>query len=98
MAIRSGIFYALQETLLKQSLKATCFKLPTHEATYMCIRPNGQIVQVLSGNAWITCNGEDILLEAGQETQLPHDQSEAIISAIGSASVTFEITQQLGKG
>ena len=91
MAIRSGNFNALQKTFLKQSLKAIRFKLPMSERRYMSIRQNGQHIRILSGDAWIICNGKDILLEAGQEMQLPRDRRETIISAIDTPIVSFEI-------
>jgi len=77
--------------IFTNSLESNVFTLPVNEKRIMFLRATGQLIQIHSGNAWITCNGEDILLEAGQVTQLPRNWREAIISAISSATVTFEI-------
>jgi len=97
MAVRLDIFRVLQVPFLKRATEPMRVTLATDPAKYMSMRPTGQIIQILSGHAWITCNGKDILLDAGQQSRLPIGGDAVIISAIGPAGVTFEIRRNPGK-
>ena len=97
MAARLGIFSILQGSILKRTTKPMRVTLVKDPAKCMSMCPTGQIIQILSGQAWITCNGKDILLEPGQQTRLPLRGDAIIISAIGPAGVIFEIHRNSGK-
>jgi len=68
--------------------------LPADPAAYMSLTPKGQIIRVLSGYAWVTCHGLDILLKPGQELRLPRKGDAVVISAVGSATLIFEISHK----
>jgi hypothetical protein len=97
MTTQLGILSVLRLSFLKRSLEPRQFTLPTDKASYMAIRPTGQLIRVLSGRAWITFDGDDILLEPGKQMLLPRNRFAAIISTIGSETLTFEISRNCGK-
>jgi hypothetical protein len=45
------------------------------------LRGAGQIIRVISGFAWITVDGEDIILQRGQEFTLAPSKYPAVISS-----------------
>ncbi len=92
MTARLGILSGLPVSFQKRSLRPRQFTLPADHVTHLSICPTGQSIRILTGCAWITCHGTDILLEAGQQLLLPGNSDAAVISAIGSATVTLEIT------
>lgn len=50
-----------------------------------------QKVHVLSGMAWLTVAGEDIILTAGEKVSLGSYQDIAILSALGEVPLLLEI-------
>ena len=92
MAVQSDIFNALQIAFLKRFGEPQRLALPADETVYISLRPNGQRIRAVSGCAWITCNGKDILLERGQETRLPRRGDVVLISTIGATTSTVEIS------
>ncbi len=48
-------------------------------------------LRVLSGTAWISLDGRDLVLEAGQTVELAELKTPAVVSAIGCAAVLFEV-------
>ncbi|HEY9671068.1 MAG TPA: DUF2917 domain-containing protein, partial [Waterburya sp.] len=50
-----------------------------------------QKVQVLSGTAWITVAGEDILLQAGEKAALPSQRNFAVLSALGDVPLIVDV-------
>jgi hypothetical protein len=48
-------------------------------------------VQVLSGGAWITVAGQDIILTNQEMTSIPHSKDGAIISPISQEPLVFEL-------
>lgn len=50
-----------------------------------------QKVQILSGTAWITVAGEDIILQAGEKAALPSQQDFAVLSALGDAPLIVDV-------
>jgi len=53
--------------------------------------PSG--IRVLSGVAWITWKGEDIVLNAGQVIRFSPGRSNPIISAVGQGTLVVEMLQ-----
>jgi hypothetical protein len=47
-------------------------------------------VRVLSGKAWITVNGRDVVLCAGERTDL--GRSRNVISAVGNQALLFQLS------
>ncbi|BAZ36646.1 hypothetical protein NIES4101_25650 (plasmid) [Calothrix sp. NIES-4101] len=48
-------------------------------------------LQVLSGCAWITVAGQDIILTHQQMASIPHSRDGAIISSISQEPLVFEL-------
>ncbi len=48
-------------------------------------------LRVLSGNAWISLDGRDLILAAGNTFELPALKRPAVVSAAGCAAVLFEL-------
>ncbi len=48
-------------------------------------------VRVLSGTAWITCSGRDVIVETNQEVELPKRGRCALVSALEGRPVFFEV-------
>ncbi len=54
--------------------------------------PGAQVrIRALSGTAWITRQGKDILLTAGEARELPAARDCTVISAIGTEARSFEV-------
>lgn len=50
-----------------------------------------QTLYIVSGRAWITLDGKDIFLNAGQQITLPRSRYAVVISAIKHHELAFEI-------
>jgi hypothetical protein len=50
-----------------------------------------QEIQVLSGVAWLTAAGKDIILSAGEKTSLLSNEDSVLLSALGNVPLTLEI-------
>lgn len=48
-------------------------------------------LHVLSGKAWITVAGEDIILNSGEKASLASNKGFAILSALGSMPLILEV-------
>lgn len=48
-------------------------------------------LQVLSGDAWMTVAGRDIILTKQQIASIPYSKDGAIISSIGQQPLVFEL-------
>ena len=98
MAVQSVIFSALQTTFLKRFGQAQRVTLSADETIHISLRPTGQRIRALSGCAWVTCNGRDILLEPGQEIRLPRRGDVALISTIGQVTTIIEFSREVLNG
>jgi hypothetical protein len=52
-----------------------------------------QTLYVVSGRAWITLDGEDIFLSAGQQMTLPRSKYAIVVSAFKRRELVCEITE-----
>jgi quercetin dioxygenase-like cupin family protein len=50
-----------------------------------------QTVRVVQGNAWITLDGEDYLIKAGQEVMVQVQKAPAVISSPNDEPLIFEV-------
>ncbi|HAA30497.1 MAG TPA: hypothetical protein DCE56_25930 [Cyanobacteria bacterium UBA8553] len=48
-------------------------------------------LHLLSGMAWLTVNGEDIILKSGETVSLPSNKGWSILSVLGNMPVTLEV-------
>ena len=55
------------------------------------LHPVPPAIVIISGCAWVSWNGEDILLNKGEGIQFSQKDDDPIISAVGTASLTFEM-------
>lgn len=53
-------------------------------------RRNSQVLHVVSGQAWITVDGRDIVLSSGEEMAISPGTYEAVILALGRQPLTYE--------
>lgn len=69
--------FPLRFTLKKDEI----FRLP----------PGNREFQVLSGVAWVTIDGNDIILHSGEKAELESHKDIAIISALGEIPLILEV-------
>lgn len=55
----------------------------------------GQLLRVISGCAWITFDGEDMILSAGQEMVLQPGEDVAVISALAGEPLVYRVYKTL---
>jgi len=48
-------------------------------------------LRVLSGNAWISRDGRDMILDSSQQVRLPVSRDVAVISPVGLGALLFEV-------
>lgn len=60
-----------------------------HENNTAVLPPNSTGIRVISGTAYITHNGEDILAAADQDVHLTAGSHKTLISAVGTTPLTF---------
>jgi DUF2917 family protein len=53
-----------------------------------------QTLYVVSGRAWITLDGNDVFLSAGQQMTLPRTKYAVVVSAIKRRELVCEITER----
>lgn len=55
--------------------------------------PNSVVrIRVIQGMAWVTSEGQDVIVREGETLALPKQPFPAVISALGAAPVLFEET------
>ena len=86
-----SIFNSILSTVFNRSSEAEQFTLPGGKQDPVSIRPMGQVVEVLSGAAWIASHGKDCELLSGQRCTLPVGGDAALISALGDSPLVFRL-------
>ena len=51
---------------------------------------HSQMLRIVSGTAWVSMDGEDRILQPGEELKLSHGKHQAVISATGDAPLVYE--------
>lgn len=51
-----------------------------------------QTLRVVSGDAWVTFDGEDYCVNSGQEIRLAPGRQPAVVMALGGIPLVYEIT------
>ena len=54
--------------------------------------PEGRFLRVVSGKAWLTHGGRDVVLRPGERAWLGGQDDVALVSSLGSQPVIFELT------
>ncbi|MBZ0298487.1 MAG: DUF2917 domain-containing protein [Anaerolineae bacterium] len=49
-----------------------------------------QVLRIVSGTAWVSMDGEDMILNAGEELKLSHGKHQAVVSATGDDPLVYE--------
>jgi len=52
-----------------------------------------QVLRVISGNAWVTMDGEDVVLKPGDELKLSRGRYDAVVSATGDEPLVYEFEE-----
>jgi hypothetical protein len=53
----------------------------------------GQRLEVLTGNAWVTFAGKDFVLRKGDRLVLDHGRDPALVSAVGAGLTILELSK-----
>jgi hypothetical protein len=57
------------------------------------LRRNHRILRVVSGYAWVTADGSDVILASSEAVLLPRGKHPAVVSALGDRPLVYEIQQ-----
>lgn len=52
-----------------------------------------QTLYIVSGRAWVTLDGNDLFLSAGQQITLPRSRYAVVVSAIKRRELVFEVVE-----
>lgn len=52
-----------------------------------------QVLRIVSGTAWVSMEGEDIILQPGDELKLSHGKHNAVISPTGNEPLIYEFEE-----
>jgi hypothetical protein len=52
-----------------------------------------QTLRIVSGTAWVSMDGEDIVLQAGEELKLSHGKYDAVVSPTGDEPLIYEFEE-----
>ncbi|MGO8694867.1 MAG: hypothetical protein ACLQMF_14490 [Rectinemataceae bacterium] len=63
-----------------------------HNEVFLLPR-SSRVLQVLSGKAWVSFEGEDRIIESGDSLALSRARNGAVISATGKEALLFEVTR-----
>ena len=55
------------------------------------IRRTGQTLHIVSGAAWVTINGRDVILQSGEDVKLPWGRHPAVISGLRGQPVAYQL-------
>lgn len=64
--------------------RVSCGEVASVERTH-------QHLHIMSGYAWLTLDGQDLLLEAGQQVELQPGGDRALISALGDEPLVYRL-------
>ena len=52
-----------------------------------------QVLRVISGSAWVTMDGEDVVLKPGDEFKLSRGKYDAVVSPTGDEPLVYEFEE-----
>lgn len=52
-----------------------------------------QLLRIVSGTAWVSIDGEDMILNPGDELKLSHGKHKAVVSATGNEPLVYEFEE-----
>jgi len=86
---RTPLVVATDEKTPRAALKTGDNRLEPGEA--LSLTRSGQTLRVVSGSAWITFDGQDTTLLAGQEMILEPGKNAAVISALEEEPLVYRL-------
>ena len=51
---------------------------------------DSQVLRIVSGTAWVSIDGEDMVLSSGEELKLSHGRHQAVVSATGDEPLVYQ--------
>ena len=57
------------------------------------LKPQNQTIHIIKGSAWLSFQGKDHVLRAGDAFSLHKDPYVAVISALGNTPLVYELVQ-----
>lgn len=83
---------ATLETLTARSVNSeSVLRLVVYPGEVYRLPEAGQQLQVQAGQAWLSSQGQDLLLGAHETARLPISPEAALVSAIGQAPLLIEL-------
>jgi mannose-6-phosphate isomerase-like protein (cupin superfamily) len=52
-----------------------------------------QVLRIVSGTAWVSMDGEDLVLNPGEELKLSHGKHQAVVSPAGDDPLVYEFEE-----
>ena len=52
-----------------------------------------QVLRIVSGTAWVSMDGEDVILQSGEELKLSHGKHQAVVSPAGHEPLVYEFEE-----
>jgi hypothetical protein len=52
-----------------------------------------QLIRIVSGTAWVSMDGEDTILNPGEELKLSHGKYNAVVSPMGNQPLVYEFEE-----
>lgn len=52
-----------------------------------------QVLRIISGTAWVSMDGEDLILNPGDELKLSHGKHKALVSAATDEPLVYEFEE-----
>lgn len=86
-----NILGSIRSVLFNRSATAKLFTLPGGRQDCISVQPAGQVVEVVSGAAWVACAAQDWELTVGQRCTLPDSGDAALISALGPNTLILRL-------
>ena len=52
-----------------------------------------QVLRIVSGTAWVSMDGEDLILKPGEELKLSHGKHKAVVSPASNEPLVYEFEE-----
>jgi len=93
-AILQGTAPVLEKTGRAGSRSNTTIRMVLLQDEAVLLPRSSQVLQIRSGNAWVSFEGADRILECGGSLTLPRSRHGAVISATGKEALIFEVIRE----
>ncbi len=93
-AILQGTVTVLEKTGRPRSRPDSALRLVLFHTEVFLLPRFSQVLQIRSGKAWVSFEGEDRVLECGDSLTIPRSRYGAVISATGHEALLFEVIRE----